>query len=456
MSSLGADDDDARLSEIVEVVVAIASNDFTRRARVGDGTHLIDGLATGLNMLAEEIGERTARERAFQERMLQHERLIAVGQLAAGVAHELNNPAAFVLANMAEFDRRLERLGTLVAVGGSAELEEARQLVSSIRDIGRDNVNGVERMVSIVRGLRDFARLETGELQQVDLAAVVADACNLMGAEVRYRARFVVRAEPGLRVRADRVRLVQVVTNLVHNAVQAIPEGARDRNEVRVATGTQGDRALVTVSDTGAGMTAEVAARLFEPFFTTKPRAQGTGLGLAISADIVRRHGGELRVVETSSAGTTFEVSLPLDRSVPAPTLEPPPPASSSQGRARVLIIDDEPQLLRAYRRLLERDFDLTLIGGGAAALELLAGDGDWDAVVCDLMMTDVDGAAVHAWLEAQRPGLLERTLFCTGGAFTPRTMAFADTISERLLQKPLRRETLRAAVERVRRRDPR
>ena len=445
-------DTDARLAELIDVVVAIASNDFDKRASVGDGSHLLDGLATGLNMLAEEIGQRHAREHAFQQRLLQHERLLAVGQLAAGVAHEINNPATFVLTNLRSLDSHLARLEQLLAGGGDAATRTtALQLLAQSREMARDDLDGVERIVAIVRDLRNFSRLEPGQLETLALDDIIADACKLVRAEISYRARLVVSTTSGMHVRGDRTKLVQVFTNLLLNATQAIAEGAPDRNEVQVNAIIRGVQVVVTVRDTGAGMTAEAQARLFEPFFTTKPREHGTGLGLTLSADIVRHHGGQLRLIETSASGTTFEVALPLDRAAarPAPVAATAPPQAAPP---RVLIIDDEPMLLAAYERFFEGVFELTLLPGGREAIARLEQDADWDAVVCDLMMPDLDGVALHDWLQAERPELVPRTLFYSGGAFTPRSLAFAERIGDRLLQKPLRPSDLRAAVERVRR----
>ena len=451
-----ARDLDARLTELIDVVVAIASNDFDKRATVGDGDHLLDGLASGLNMLAEEIGQRHAREHAYQQRLLQQERLLAVGQLAAGVAHEINNPAAFVITNLRTLEEHLARLEPLLGAGGGESAHRQwRQLLGQSRELTQDNLTGVERIVAIVRNLRNFARLEPARVESLPLAEIIADACRLVRAEVSYRARLVVSTAADMHVRGDRTKLAQVFTNLLMNAAQAIAEGASDRHEVLVTADIRGVQAVVTVRDTGAGMTEEAQARLFEPFFSTRPREHGTGLGLALSADIVRHHGGQLRLLDTSAAGTTFEVALPLD-APPAMRAETPvapaPPVSTPTTRPRVLFIDDEPMLLAAYKRFYAQHFELALAPGGRDAVARLEADADWDAIVCDLMMPEFDGVAVHDWLQRHRPELLPSTLFCTGGAFSPRSLAFAERLGDRLLPKPLRPGELRAAVERVRR----
>ena len=438
--------EEERLAEIIEVVVAIARNDFDRRASVGDGTHLLDGLAIGLNMLSEEVQRRHAREAALQQHWLQNERLIAVGQLAAGVAHELNNPAAFVLNNLAVLERTLRELAS--AVGARPEV---LALVEEALDLTRDNQNGVRRIVAMVRELRGFSRLDPWEQLPVALDDVVADACTLVRAELAYRAELEVVGETGVRVNGDRTKLAQVLTNLLLNSAQAIPDGAPTHNRVTIDVRTEHGAAIVRVRDTGSGMTADVQARLFEPFFTTKPREAGTGIGLAISADIVRHHGGELRLVETSAQGTTFEVRLPLAAMQVEPagdvaTPEPPPPPP----RLRVLIIDDERFLLDSYARFFANSYDVELALGGSEALARLASDDRWDAILCDLMMPQVDGVAVFEWVSAHRPHLADRMLFCTGGAFTPRGTAFVKRMGHRTLEKPVALDELMVAIERV------
>jgi signal transduction histidine kinase len=443
----------ARLAEIIDVVVAIASNDFDKRASVGDGNHVLDGLATGLNMLAEEIGQRYARERLYQQRLLQHERLIAVGQLAAGVAHEINNPAAFVLTNLSVLDRILDEIERVPLPPAASQLRsELVALTTQARDVTRDNVAGVERIVSIVRELRNFSRLESDRLETVLLEAVIADACRLVRAELTYRAHLHVETSPDLEIRGDRTKLAQVFTNLLMNAAHAIPEGAPDANEVRIRALARDDRAIVHVIDTGSGMAADVQERLFEPFFTTKPRERGTGLGLAISADIVRLHGGELRLLDTSPLGSTFEVVLPLDGShVQGAAPERAIEFSEAVRRARVMIVDDEVMLLDAYRRFFRDVYDLTLLASGRDAIAAMESQHHWDAIVCDVMMPDLDGQAVHRWVSDHRPELLDRLLFCTGGAFTPRSVSFTERMAERVLQKPVRMNDLRSAIDGVR-----
>ncbi len=459
-------DDGARLTEIMDVLVAIASQDFSRRATVGDGSHLLDGIAAGLNMLAEEAHKQTRVEQEHRRRIAHAERLAAVGQLAASVAHEVNNPAAFVLTNLTAMEERLANLESFVGEmrtcfprGGFPDRRVAELLARSGADAGllesrrilEDCVSGVQRIVSIVKDLRGFARAPDAHApEEVSLTDVCEDACKLVAHEVVYRARCVKRFEPTPRILANRNQLTQVLTNLLLNAAQAIQEGDRDNNEVELTTGVEGDRVFVRVRDTGAGIPDDVRPRLFEPFFTTKPGDRGTGLGLAVSSEIVRRHRGELRFESTPGRGTVFEVWLPVETGL-ARVSAPPAPVPVTDARLKVLIIDDEQELLVAYQRLFGRRYDLSLAKGGREAVELLERDPRWDAILCDIMMPDLDGAAVYEWVQDHRPELLRRLGFCTGGVFTPRSRALAERVAGRLFEKPLSRGQVMAAVEELR-----
>ena len=166
--------DEARLAEIVDVVIAIASNDFSKRAAVGDGRNLMDGLATGVNMLAEEVEVQQKRERAYQQQMIRTERLAAIGQLAAGVAHEVNNPASFILLNLTTLEELLDRLEASIST------PSLKAVVQQARTITRENVRGIDRIATIVSGLRNFSRIEDHSLEALALDDIIDDACRLV------------------------------------------------------------------------------------------------------------------------------------------------------------------------------------------------------------------------------------------------------------------------------------
>ncbi|MFO0596659.1 MAG: ATP-binding protein [Myxococcaceae bacterium] len=439
---------DARLGELVDVLVAIAAHDFGRRAGIGDGSHPLDGLAAGLNMLSEEIANRVAREREFQERLTHNERLMAVGQLAAGVAHEINNPAAFIKANLEVLSDHLDHLDRVLGEADVTERARTLEVLADARAIVSDNLEGVARIVEIVRNLRNFSRSGPTRLESLDLATVLEDGCRLVRAEVAHRAELIVEPAPEVRVRGDRTRLAQVLTNLLVNATHAIPEGNARAQRVVVSARIAGEVVIISVTDTGRGISSDLQARIFEPFFTTKARDQGTGLGLTISAEIARSHGGILRLARSSPAGTTFELELPIEnaRVTPLPAVA----AGGSANRGRVMIIDDEGLLLRAYDRALSPNFELVLCDGFASAVSTLSTT-TIDLIICDVMMPDRDGVDFHDWVSRHRPDLVARVFYSTGGAFAPRAQDFIERLGKRVLAKPLTPELVASMLDQVR-----
>jgi signal transduction histidine kinase len=227
-------------------------------------------------------------------------RLAGVGTLVAGVAHEVNNPLAYVMANVEAARERL-------AGHAGAELDEARAALG-------DAATGAERIRLVVRSLRLVAREQEERPGPVDPAAAIRAALDLVRNELHSRARTTVDVAASRPVLGSEHRLVQVIANLLDNAAQAIAPGAPDRNEVAVRLRAAAGRVTIEVSDTGSGMTDEVRARVFEPYFTTKPLGVGTGLGLAISHGIVAAMGGTIEVESAPGRGSTFRVTLPEAR----------------------------------------------------------------------------------------------------------------------------------------------
>ncbi|MFK7992372.1 MAG: ATP-binding protein [Sandaracinaceae bacterium] len=373
-------------------------------------------------MVARDVTER----RRQRERFERAQRLAAVGEVAAGVAHEINNPAAFAMLNCRVIH---EQIGT----GRVGRDPEATRVVEEAL---ADTQEGLARIASVARDLRQFWRVDEREVVELDVNDVVRNTLSRLNNELRHRARVELSLERSVpRVAMQRGKLEQVLTNLLLNAAQAIVEGHAEANLVRVETHAQEDGIVISVSDTGHGMDESTLARVFEPFFSTKPADQGAGLGLALTAEILAAHGGQIDAASNVGEGTRFDVRLPLDTGMtPRPGSTPPVlPAGK-----RILVIDDDPGMVRAYRRML-RNRAAVVVESGGEALALLEEDPEFDVIVCDLMMPDVDGPAVHRALAERAPHLAARMVFCTGGAFTPRMRAFVAAIDNEVLDKPLR-----------------
>ena len=230
------------------------------------------------------------------------DRLATVGQLAAGVAHELNNPMAFVLSNLTYMQEELDR--------GPEQLtpEGRKELLSALADAHE----GARRVRQIAQDLKVLARPDEGERSVVDLKAVIHGALKIASVAIRNKAQVVEDYQELPPVLGNAARLGQVFLNLLINAAQAIPSGSPEQHQIRVATRAGAERVTVEVSDTGKGIPTEALERVFDPFFTTKPEGEGTGLGLSISHGIITALGGTIDVESKVGKGTTFRISLPL------------------------------------------------------------------------------------------------------------------------------------------------
>jgi PAS domain S-box-containing protein len=432
-------------------------------------------------------------QRRLQAQLEASERMASLGTLAAGVAHEINNPLAYVLANLDFLE------GSLRPV--AAREPEVSEALAHARE-------GADRVREVVRGLRAFSRPERAGRTRADLAAELDAAVRLAGNELRHRARLDVRvgALPG--VAAGGHELGQVFLNLLVNAAHAIPEGRAGENRIEVEAGTDvAGWARIEVRDTGTGISPEVLPHIFEPFFTTKAQGVGTGLGLAICHGIVSAAGGRIEVESRVGRGSTFRVLLPAAPAAPdaaeltpdaapseaarapaevprapaapwtpvAPAQPPAAPVQASAApstpstfaapvpaagparpppglgrRLRVLVVDDDPLVARAVTRILASANEVTVASSPADALARITAGQSFDAIVCDLMMPDMSGMDLHDRIAGLAPEVARRMIFVTGGAFSDRAREFLDRSPNPRLEKPFEAAVLRDAVASV------
>ncbi|MBL8716468.1 MAG: response regulator [Myxococcales bacterium] len=362
------------------------------------------------------------------------DRLAALGTLAAGVAHEINNPLTFVTANLDFVRRQLDSLGRAARDPDAlAPLGEALLEASF----------GADRVAHIVSELRLFARPEPRP-GPTRIENVLRWCIAVAQHEIRPRARLVVRFGVTPLVIGDETRLGQVFLNLLVNAAHAIPAGKPAENLVSVETIADADGGCtVTIVDTGAGMTADVAARVFEPFFTTKRVGQGTGLGLSVSHAIVTALGGRIELESRPGCGTTFRVHL---RPSTETLVDRPAAEAVVVEPGRILVVDDEPFLLATLRRTLNTHH-VTTCSSVKEARAVFAGGARFDVVLCDLQMPHETGMDLYRDLQVIDPVQAERVLFLTGGAFTEDAAKFVATRPERVIHKPFDPKALRARV---------
>jgi two-component system, cell cycle sensor histidine kinase and response regulator CckA len=356
----------------------------------------------------------------IQEKLIHTDRLAAVGTLAAGIAHEINNPLAYVIANLElSIDQLLEQPSTL-----------ADTLIPRLQAA----MQGAQRVRRIVRDLRTYSReSNTGEAATVSVEAAISSALSMAGSEVA-RCANLERAVGDLHVAGMPSQVEQVFLNLVLNAAQAFPAASLD-NRIRIRARAQGDRVVIEIEDNGPGIPDPVRSRIFDPFFTTKPVGQGTGLGLSISRNLVRLLHGQLELTSWEPGRTIFEVNLPK---AAAPT------ASERTARNRVLVIDDEDEVLSLLEEALFED-DVRTARDVESALDLVRTAGPFDAVLCDVIMGDVRGPELRRRaLEIDR-SLAPRWAYMTG-AYASLTAAERNEC--RVLEKPFELRTVRELVK--------
>jgi PAS domain S-box-containing protein len=392
----------------------------------------------GKPSIASLLRDLTERKR-MEQRLLLADRMVSVGTLAAGIAHEINNPLAYVMANLSFIQEEIEEVAPTLP---EAKTKGLRELIAQAED-------GAERVRVIIRDLKSFSRADAVDEGPVDVQRVLDSAINMAWNEIRHRAQLQKRCDHVMPVRGNEARLGQVFLNLLVNAAQAIPVGHASENQIVVGVHQHQEWVKVEISDSGTGIAADVLPRIFDPFFTTKPVGVGTGLGLSICHNIVASIGGEITVESNVGKGSTFRVMLPVarvlslrPRSTPALSVQP------TGRRLRILLVDDEPSVVRALQRAL-REHDLMVAFSGVEALEVLDSGQTFDIVFCDLMMAQLSGMEVYDTVKRRYPAILDRFVFMTGGAFTQQAKDFLSGVPNPVIEKPFDIRALRALVNR-------
>jgi PAS domain S-box-containing protein len=407
---------------------------------------LLDGRVLERYSAAVEFGKgRTGRivtlrdvtdaRRLAADRVVVTERMAAVGQLVASVAHEINNPLAYIMGNV-ELLRESRQDGVPMSD------EEVSACLS-------EAMEGLERVRVIVNDLRMLSRVDDDRRAPVDIHHTIASALAMASNHLKHKAQVVqdLRAAPF--VLGNEARLTQVFLNLFVNAAQALPDGGANRNLVDISTHTD-ERGWVVVRlrDTGTGIPPEHLPRIFDPFFTTKAVGSGTGLGLSISRRIIESLGGFLSVESAAGAGATFIIELP-PTAAPLGRLRASDLAAACPQRRSILVIDDDANIRRWLARALGKHDDVRTVGSVAEAMREVRAN-EFDAILCDVMMPDRTAADFHALVLEQSPHHEDRIIYMSGGAFTPALSTFFEQVARRRIDKPLSIEKVRGVVEEV------
>ena len=400
--------------------------------RTGDQTYAVTAVpisATDRSTLVLLFDDQTERRR-LQDQLIQSEKMSAIGQLIAGIAHDLNNPLASV-------------------VGFADFLGEVPNVPPALREPLTVIQEEAERASNIVKNLLSFARKQEHQRRPTALRPLLdATFVLLRNQLMAHRVEASIEVEDELPMPdIDPNQIQQVFVNLINNAAQAIASTGRP-GRVVVRARRWLDGVAIDVVDNGPGMSEALAAQVFEPFFTTKPEGEGTGLGLSISQGIVREHGGRIMLSTEEGRGSTFTVQLPLASHPPAPT--PSAGTGTPTKRLRVLVVDDEPHILHYMHATLDAWGHVPVVArNGREGLDLADREA-FDLVISDLRMPELSGREFYEELARRHPALAARLIFSTGDTVRGDTLAFLESLDRPYLHKPFSLAELRTLLAAV------
>ena len=416
-----------------DVVARVLEAPGAAAVEIRSGEHVFAVSAT--RMAGADIGtavllfEDTTDRHRLQDQLIQSEKMSAMGQLIAGVAHDLNNP----LASVVGFSDFLAEAGEIPAA-----------LVEPLQVIRQE----AERAATIVRNLLSFARKQEGERQTQSIRPLLESTLALLRNQLMaLKVEATLEIEPGIpaiAVNANQIK--QVFVNLIVNAAQAIAATKRPGvGHIWITARRWLDGASVSIADDGPGIAEELAQRVFEPFFTTKPEGQGTGLGLSISHGIVKEHGGRITLDSALHQGATFTVELPGSGAVRTGDGQAAPSVVGDQ--LRVLVVDDEPHILHYMRVTLEAwGHSVEVASDGGDAVERARAQ-PFDVIVCDLRMPRLGGREMYEKLAEEHPRIAERVIFATGDTVRGDTLHFLESLGRPFLHKPFTLAELRTVL---------
>ncbi len=411
------------LSAIGVVLVAISSQDRSRRDSMARSN---DDLQRANDALTAEMEARAG----LHEQLVHAERMASMGTLAAGLAHEINNPLTYVTGNLQLLEEDLRD-------------HASAEVMQRIHDIA----DGAERVRKLVTDLKTFSHADDSELEAIDVKPALERALNIAANHIKHRARLIRDYEDVPHVLGNEQRLVQVFLNLVTNAAQAIKPGDVRGNEVRVTLRHDDDVVRFEIRDTGTGVPLDVQARMFEPYFTTKKPDEGTGLGLSICRNIVSAMGGELQLIQEERKGATFRMLLPVthERTLEEITDGQNAAVVPAIRAPRILVVDDEPHIRRLITSAL-RGCRVIAVETGHDAL--VANDNtDFDMQIYDIMMPTMSGIELYQEIQRRYPGRAKNIYLMTGGVSTASKHPELKQLDVKVLPKPLDIGALRKLV---------
>ena len=424
------------LHDLRNTAEAVGRGDFSQRVvvgakdEVGQLAHTFNQMTRNLQNSHTELQRTLQTLKSTQAQLIQSEKLSAVGEFVAGIAHELNNP--------------------LTSVIGFGELLKQTELSQKQTNFVNCIVKSSERCHKIVQGLLSFARQSPPERKPLKLNETVSTVVDLMAYELRT-SNIEVRIEAPEEfpyVMGDPHQLQQVFLNILNNSRQAM-EGQEHPGRMRIVLETAGALVRMRFEDNGPGIPKENLARIFDPFFTTKPVGKGTGLGLSLCYGIIQEHGGTISAEAGVRGGAVFTIDLPVCQKTELPAnrvVGDDPAGFSGEGR-RVLVIDDEVWILDLIRQILQRDgFEVDTVSDGKAALDHVS-QSRYELLVCDWKMPGLSGPQLYDRLTSLAPDTASRTIFMTGDVVSDTFQKFLQQHAKTCLSKPFSVQEFRQAV---------
>ena len=427
----------APVRELRAVADAVGNGDYTRRVQIPSNDEL-GQLAYAFNHMTKNIRQSHAELqsmvqtlKATQAQLIQSEKLSAVGEFVAGVAHELNNP--------------------LTSVIGFAELLKQVDLHPKHRSYLQYIVKSTERCHKIVQGLLSFARQHPPERVLLNVNEMVGGVLEILAYEMRTSNIEIERefASDLPKILGDSHQLQQVILNILNNARQAM-ETHTPNGRIRISTESNAAHVRIIFEDNGPGITAENISKIFDPFFTTKPIGKGTGLGLSLCYGIVREHGGSISAHSLPGRGATFVIELPAQKRADGQgNGEESLSALSLKGEGRrVLVIDDEEWILELVRQILQQDgFQVDLANDGETALSQVS-RGQYEMLVCDWKMPGLSGTQLYERIARTAPDAARRLMFMTGDVVSDSFQNFLKQHAKTCLSKPFSVQEFRSSVD--------
>ncbi len=368
-----------------------------------------------------------------QNRAIMSDRLSAVGRLASGVAHGINNPLSTVTAN-------LEWLRQDLRANGNADSTENREIDLVLSEMwdAADRIRRIIADLQLVADDREDAR------QPVDVCAAVDTALRLTTNDIRYHATLERHYDDVPHVMADEGRLVSALVNILLNSAQSIPDSENGKHAVGVRVSYDMVAVIIDIIDTGRGIAESELRHVFEPFSSTRTVVEGgTGLGLAVANAAIVAFGGQIDISSELGRGTRVRIRLPPAREI----VKAPQEARPMKARGRVLVVDDEPLLRSSIARLLGKEYDVVAVESAVDALAKIQSGERFDVILTDVMMPVMTGMGLHAEVSAMAPDQAERMVFMTGGAVTPAARRFLQIVPNPRIVKPLEIPMLRSIL---------